>query len=622
MAIVLTKLIASGLGVPDCEIVFESLRCLIRGPSDTGKSYIRDCLWYLLGGDKIPKLFPESEQYNTLSLEFSGNDEQYRIVRGKAGGSSAVYKRSRVNDVITEFEPINVDESELLVQLSGAKGLKILRSKSDKGAVTGGDLRHWFLLSQPTVISEDPTSGANYSSTSQRVAAFNLFLTGSDDAAIELTKSSSEVERIVGQLSSAQDALTRMQSGIPPDVKRQEVIDSMARVEESLSALTTQYEARALQLRTVRTELSEVVVTLNKAAVERDHSSAMVERFELLDKKYLSDLQRLGATDEGIGLFQVLPSTPCPLCHAPVEAHIDPKNLKPSAPKKYRDAIAAEIQKILSLRRGLLHSLERERERSNNLVLKTINLTTALGTLENRESKQLNEARVEFSADPKVLAYRHSALSALLGIFDEIDRLTLEIERLKKSKIQKRVPVSREGGLSGSLVAAYAQNLLSDWGFLDVTTVSLDALECDIIINGRKRLSFGAGKRALFLTALTIALMQHSMAKGYPHLGVVVIDSPLKAYADVNKTENPEVPVATVTENFYAWLSNWAGPGQIVILENQLISDELSTVIGAIQFSGQNGVGRTGFYPTTIHTPIVNSQSDNEDQVLSDKAAD
>jgi hypothetical protein len=614
MAIVLTKLIASGLGVPDCEIVFGSSGCLIRGPSDTGKSYIRDCLWYLLGGDKAPKLFPESEQYNTLSLEFQSNNEQYRIVRGKTGGASAVYKRALVEDVITEFEPVDVDEGELLVQLSGAKGLKILRSKSDKGSVTGGDLRHWFLLSQPTVISEDPTSGANYSSISQRVAAFNLFLTGSDDAAIELTKSTSEVERIVGQLTSAQDALARTQAGIPPDIKRLEVIDSMARVEESLSALTTQYEARALQLRIVRTELSDVVVTLNKATVERDHSSAMVERFELLEKKYLSDLQRLGATDEGIGLFQALPNTPCPLCHTPAEAQIDPKNLKPGAPQKYRVAITAEIQKIRSLRHGLLHSLERERERSNNLALKTQNLTTTLGALEHSESKQLNETRVEFSADPRVLAHRHSELSALLGSFDEIERLTLEIERLKKSKIQKRVPVSREGGTSGLEVAAYAKNLLNDWGFLDVTTVSLDALECDIIINGRKRLSFGAGKRALFLTALTIALMQHSMVKGYPHLGLVVIDSPLKAYADVNKTANPEIPAATVTENFYSWLSYWKGPGQIVVLENQEISNELATAIGAIQFSGVNGVGRTGFYPLTIHTPIVSSLPDEDDQ--------
>jgi hypothetical protein len=461
------------------------------------------------------------------------------------------------------------------------------------------------------VISEAPTSGASYSDITRHVAAFNLFLTGNDDTNIELIKPKNEVDRIAGQLTSAQDSLIRTKAELPPGIEHKDVVDAMTHVEESLSALTTQYEARASHLRTLRAELSEATVALNKAAIEQNHSASMVNRFELLDKKYASDLERLGATNEGIGLFQVLPSTPCPLCHAPTDTQIDPSNLKSNAPQLYREAIAAEVQKISVLRHGLLHSLKRERERSNSLKLKKSTLQAALKELEDRETKKINETRVEFSADPKILAYRHSELSTLLKNFYEVDRLTLEIDRLKASKIQKRVSVKRDGGESGTAVAIYAKSLLNDWGFLDVTTVSLDALACDIVINGRSRLSFGAGRRALFITALTIALMHHSLDKGYPHMGAVVIDSPLKAYADVTKTVNPEVPVSTVTENFYTWLSRWNGPGQIVILENEKISDELAKAIDAIQFSGQNGVDRTGFYPLTIHTPIVRQQSDD-----------
>lgn len=596
MAIILKRLAVSGPTLVDAEIVFDPTKQLIRGPSDTGKSYIRDCLWYLLGGDKLPKALPEAEGYHALTLEFQSGDDIYHVQRALAGGGSALYKVSNDSDGQPVREPLDLDEGELLVQLSGASGRKILRSTSDKGGVTGGDLRHWFLLSQPTVISEDPTSGTSFDKT-QRIAAFNLFLTGSDDAAIELRKSTAEVDRIKGQLTSAEDALKRVQAGLPQDAKREDVADALSRVDESLSAMTSQYEARAVLLREVRTELAEATDSLMTIEANRDHSASMVERFELLDKKYASDLARLGATNEGIGVFQVLPETPCPLCGTPAEQQIDPKQLKPGAAAKYRQAITAEAEKISVLRRGLQVSLEHERSRFQTLTVTAGRLKSDLAALENREAKQLTGVRIEFAADPKTLALRRSDLSAQLGIFDEMERLIAEIERLKKAKVRRRVEVTRDGGIAGVVVAQYAKKLLNDWGFADVNSVAIDALECDLIINGRARLGFGAGKRALFLTALTIALLRYGLEEGHPHLGVVVIDSPLKAYADPTQAETREVPVCTVTENFYSWLSSWNGPGQIVILENEKISDTTALALQPIQFTGVNGKGRPGFYP-------------------------
>lgn len=608
MAIILKRLAASGPNLPTAEIIFDPARQLIRGPSDTGKSYIRDCLWYLLGGDKLPKTFPEADGYESLILEFQSGGETYHVQRAIAGGGSALYKVSSDANGQPVREPLDLDEGELLVQLSGASGRKILRSTSDKGGVTGGDLRHWFLLSQPTVISEDPTSGTSFDKT-QRIAAFNLFLTGSDDTAIELRKSTAEVERIKGQLSSAEDALKRIQAGLPQETNRKDVEDALARVDDSLSAMTDQYDARAAILREVRTELAGATDSLMTTEANRDHSASMVERFELLDKKYTSDLERLGATNEGVGVFQALPETPCPLCGTPAEQQIDPKQLKAGAASKYRQAISAEADKISVLRRGLQVSLEHERNRFRTLIETASRLKSDLATLENREAKQLKGARVEFAADPKTLAMRRSDLSAQLGIFDEMERLVAEIERLKKAKVRRRVEVTRDGGVAGEAVAQFAKGLLNDWGFTDVTSVTIDALECDLIINGRARLGFGAGKRALFLTALTIALLQYGLKVGHPHLGVVVIDSPLKAYADPAQAEAQEIPVATVTENFYVWLSTWNGPGQIVILENEKINDVTAAVLQPIQFSGVNDQGRPGFYPKTNPRPDAHSEA-------------
>lgn len=108
--------------------------------------------------------------------------------------------------------------------------MQILRSQSDKGPVTGDDVRHWSLLSQTAILSEEPTSGSGFG-VPKRIASFNLFLTGSDDTSIQLRKSTAEVERIKGQLTSAEDAYRRIQAGLPSDVVRADVSDALERVD-------------------------------------------------------------------------------------------------------------------------------------------------------------------------------------------------------------------------------------------------------------------------------------------------------------------------------------------------------------------------------------------------------
>lgn len=47
MAIVVSKLQSIGPDRETAKLEFSPKSFLIRGPSETGKSYIRDCLWYL-----------------------------------------------------------------------------------------------------------------------------------------------------------------------------------------------------------------------------------------------------------------------------------------------------------------------------------------------------------------------------------------------------------------------------------------------------------------------------------------------------------------------------------------------------------------------------------------------
>lgn len=597
MTVKLVSLVATGPDKPEARVNFRDPAMLVRGASDTGKSYIRDCLWYLLGGDKLPKKIPEALGYDLLTLELEVDEGRYDVRRALAGGDSTLIKLYTGEDGTPMKEALEEDIGDFLVRHAGAAGKQLLRSRSKRGLVTSGDLRHWFLLSQPTMISEDATAGAVANAT-QRIAAFHMFLTGTDDSAIELVKTSKELDRLAGQILGVEEALRRVRADLPNDQTKDDVADALERVDVALNAMTSHYEVRASSLKGVRDEILKKNAELQSATGELNHCLLMIERFDLLDAKYKSDSERLGATWEGVAMFQALEEVPCPLCGTLAEAQVDPRQLRKGTQDGYRRALKAELEKIVVLRRGLAVALSGEQDRAARMKESVGRLRAELNSLEATEKARVNETRYEFSGDPKSLAVRRSSLSEQLAKFDEEAQLLAEHIRLTNAKKQKKIPLSRNVGAATTEVAENAKRYLHEWGFTGIQSVMLDADTCDLVLDGRARLDFGAGKRSIFLAALTIAVMEHSVGKGFPHLGFVVIDSPLKSYADPKSKEQRDVAVSTVTDRFYEWLAKWQGPGQLLILENQEIKDDAKAVLKPLEFTGDGDEdGRRGFYP-------------------------
>ncbi|MFM0110781.1 hypothetical protein [Paraburkholderia nemoris] len=148
-------------------------------------------------------------------------------------------------------------------------------------------------------------------------------------------------------------------------------------------------------------------------------------RFALLDDKYGSDLERLVSLDEGVALFDVLESVPCPLCGTALDAHSHAAELSDAGPEQQRQAIRAEARKIEQLRRGLLVAISAESERRNALAQRTETARSMLHSAEALEKRVLTDTREEFSEDPSELALRRTELANTLRIFQDSRRLVL-----------------------------------------------------------------------------------------------------------------------------------------------------------------------------------------------------
>jgi hypothetical protein len=82
------SLTLTGPGVAPAELRFRRGLNVITGPSDTGKTFIAQCVDFAMGGGSPPKAIPEADKYTSvhLGIETRNGGGVYVIERGLRGG--------------------------------------------------------------------------------------------------------------------------------------------------------------------------------------------------------------------------------------------------------------------------------------------------------------------------------------------------------------------------------------------------------------------------------------------------------------------------------------------------------------------------------------------------------
>ena len=615
----ISQLIIKGINAEDALVEFSPDVHAIIGPSNTGKTYIFQCLKFMLGSTKIPKKIKESNNYDSCYLEIILPDKTKKtIFRSLAGGDATLYECSveEVADYIVEPEMLIVGRKETkknktlqsyFLELSNLKDKKVRRNK---GGVTDNFvfsfLRHLTVIDEVSIIKEEsPIFTGQYGEDSKERSILRFLLTGKDDSNIASKPKQKVIDNRKGRIEVIEYLINDYEQELSE-------FSDVSTSEEELKTQNEKLKAsilagnKALSLLYEEGKALDTTVDKHWNLWKENESRLLTinelqSRFRLLREHYRNDTSRLEAIIETSTAFSELKIGHCPVCNSEL---VDGPHTGCSTDDidNIVDASNAEIKKISYLELELKDTVESLKAEKSELQDK-IKI--------NREN-HVNTQRVSSEFSSVKIQREVNNLDKLRRKIRENDRALKIINKLddlkeQKSHLEKEIdPMDGDYSFNELTTATTTElckvvkELLKSWSYEDISSVSFSEDTCDLIINGYDRSLSGKGYRALAYSAFVIGIM-HICLRENRHSGVVLLDSPLctlrsKHFDKVVNIDDNDVIGDETKEAFYSSLSTFTNKGQIIILDNDGPVNPNKLDIGYTEFTKDTSQGRYGFY--------------------------
>ena len=187
---VLTRLAVTGPAVPTAEVRFGAGLNVIYGASDTGKTFIAQCVDYVCGAGDPPREIPEAATYDTIVLGIRSKDDdvEMELRRSLRGGDIEL----RIPDehprtLGAKHAPGKQDTvSHFLLELTGLAGKKVRVNQQGKTRLLSfRDIARVVFIDEESVITErSPVFSGQFTKKTEESAVFRLLLTGIDDSSV------------------------------------------------------------------------------------------------------------------------------------------------------------------------------------------------------------------------------------------------------------------------------------------------------------------------------------------------------------------------------------------------------------------------------------------------------
>ncbi|WP_155290132.1 AAA family ATPase [Rhodococcoides fascians] len=598
-----------GNDVRDATVEFGETVTVVRGPSDTGKSFVVDAIDFMLGASSLKEI-PQRTGYSTVLLGVRLPSAQIvTLSRSVNGGSFGLYDgdvRSgplppaprTLSDKHSSTNEENL--SRYLLQQIDLEGKQVRKNiRNEKKSLSFRNIASLCVVDETKMQSEtSPTLSGRPTDKTAEISTLKLLLQGEDDSSLVTVQSKTERNRLTNAKTEVLDELIAgLEAGLTGVSDQIELRAQLSRLNET----ARQQNASIADLTDRRREVVRRQEQIDRLAGETraraNDIDALVSRFRLLSAKYTSDLDRLDMVGEAgtlLGLFS--PGT-CLFCGAePEHQHLNGHVAQDST--HFGESVASEQSKTAALQHDLYQAIaDLDEERA--ALLKRISGLTASTAESRRELRRLGELISPQKDEVAELLSRRSQVERHLSDYDQIAKLNaMKIQIATEGKAETAAAAA---GLDLSTLSAFSRTIaerLQAWGVPGADQVRYDRSEQDLVADDQLRAAHGKGVRAILHSAFTIALAQFCLDRDLPHPGFVVLDSPLVTYRPPDPTEEADpdgVLDPSVAGRFYADIQA-SFKGQIIIMENMDPPDGLEETSRDIPFTKKTGVGRYGFF--------------------------
>ncbi|MBI1685394.1 hypothetical protein [Caulobacter hibisci] len=608
------RVVVRGKGVPDAELTFKPGANILAGVSDTGKSYLVQCLDFIFGADKI-KRFPLSEPYSHLFVQFANDDEEpLTLSRALSGGDLTVTPWE-----IDGVRPTNQSPSTVVPRRRGRSKADDVTSvlfpfadlpeanlrKNRYGELQRLTFRHWMpsmLVDEVAVIdARSPVRGPEGFDTTINERAFAFSLAGRDDGeVVSAERNDVVVARLNAKLAVIDNLLEPLDARLK--VSDGETEETIEKVEGAIARLSTLMDDNAQAHAALQIEREVALGRQLKAEGQIMAIDELLARYRLLDGRYGSDLDRLDFIAEGAHYLDALQSVACPLCDQAMDAHQHAE----ADNAEVQTAARAEAAKILALRQDLTVTIQDVEARRVYQVGVRDEARTTITRVDAQVRGLMNVDLRDADSRLSRLVERRVVLEAARNDKEQAVSLRTLRQSIEAEANRPRATARKWEALPSSGVhdlCTEIEKVLQDWSWPGRGKVTFDQNVYDIEVDGQPRQSHGKGVRGVLYSAFVIGLLNYCRARGRPHAGLVVIDSPLTAFSK-QKNLAPGSPLEVgvsdgVEAKFWNSLTRIGPEVQVIVIENKPPPPSVAGAVAFTWFAGEFATDgeRAGFFP-------------------------
>lgn len=608
----LTHLTLFGPNVDTASVEFGPGTTVVRGPSDTGKSFIVDAIDFMLGAQKLKEI-PQREGYTTVLLGLTlPSNETVTLSRAVTGGDFGLYPEDiRTGPLGPPPRALagkhsadnNENLSRYLLSLIELDQKRVRRNqRNETDSLSFRNIAMLCVVDETAMQAETPPalSGMPTNKTKE-ISTLRLVLQNEDDSNLVAVQSRAERNRLANAKAEVLDSLVaELEEQVRDAGTATELRARLDNLNAGVSQQTSSIAQRTAERAELISDLANAERLANAAQRSINDTDVLKSRFQLLLEQYTSDLQRLEMVAEAGTLLGYFNPGRCVFCGAdPEHQHLNEDCADDTT--YFGESVLAEQHKTTALRDDLLDTLTQLDTQRAELAERQTRFVEHVNKIR-AQVRRLDSALSPHQGSLNELLESRSTVTRHLAAYDQIDKLqTRKIEIAVEDQTETAAAVA---GLHLGTLATLSDGIsarLQAWGVPDAERVHYDRTEQDIVAGDQLRSAHGKGVRAILHAAFTIALAQYCFDRDLPHPGFVILDSPLVTYRPPEEggpTDADDMLDASVAARFYADIQH-NFDGQIIIMENMDPPNGLDPESVDVPFTKNASHGRYGFFPAT-----------------------